>query len=49
VILQARSEPVGTSNKYRMTGWVHTDQRGWIQTDSNGLFDATQFHCAVAS
>ncbi len=30
MILQARSEPVGTSNKYRMIGWVQIDQRGWI-------------------
>jgi hypothetical protein len=31
MILQApRSEPVGTSNKHRMIGWVQIDQRGWI-------------------
>jgi hypothetical protein len=47
--LQARSEPVGTSTRYRMMGWVHTDQRGWIEADGRGLFVATEFHCAVGS
>ena len=31
MMLQARSaEPVGTSSRYRMIGWVQIDQRGWI-------------------
>jgi hypothetical protein len=33
VFFQARSEPVGTSNKYRMIGWTQTDPRGWMDTD----------------
>jgi hypothetical protein len=44
--LQARSEAVETSNKYRIVCWMQTDPsgRGWIQTDSSGLLQ--QSHCA---
>jgi hypothetical protein len=49
MLLQARSEPVGTSNKYRMIGWVHIGQRGWIlyHTDISAStvgVAATEFH-----
>jgi hypothetical protein len=41
--LQARLGPVGTSHKYRMIGWIQTDQGGWMQTDSRGLLQQLFF------